>query len=241
MAGVLKALPFLFEGSEELVSWRAETFWEKEPETLEWLQFYADKKIEKLSFLDVGANIGFYSLFAASLNAFDQIIAIEPMEVNCERLLRNISLNKFQTIKVVSGALGAYETEGYFLSSDSRIASSGGQLLASAIVEENLRNLTKVKIFSGSSLLKSGHEKTIVKIDVDGSEYDVLVGLGHAFEMEKIVSVLVETNEQEERLIDGLLSKYGFKESLFFKNLKKHSTVRRKSSGSNLRNIIYER
>lgn len=58
-------------------------------------------------FIDVGANIGFYSLLAASANADAPVVAIEPYPVASARLRENAGLNSFRNIRVREAAAGA--------------------------------------------------------------------------------------------------------------------------------------
>ena len=57
-------------------------------------------------FLDVGANIGAYSLFVAGrADATARILAIEPQPAIYDRLVANIRLNGFSTIKAIDCAV----------------------------------------------------------------------------------------------------------------------------------------
>ena len=56
-------------------------------------------------FVDVGANVGYYSLLAEKLDAA-QIIAIEPCAPIAEQLRTNLELNGAQKIRVVESAAG---------------------------------------------------------------------------------------------------------------------------------------
>ena len=67
-------LPFAIDLSAEIPRFRAETFWSKEPETLEWINRNLDNKSNVDLFIDVGANIGIYSLYASVVNQGVSII-----------------------------------------------------------------------------------------------------------------------------------------------------------------------
>lgn len=62
-------------------------------------------------FLDIGANIGFYSLFASRIvGPAGVVIAIEADPYNCDRLKENIALNSCHNVEVVgSGVSDARE------------------------------------------------------------------------------------------------------------------------------------
>jgi len=89
-------VPFKFDQSSDLGRWRAETFWDKEPETIAWVESFRELSQENLDFIDVGANLGIYSLFALNTGAYGRIIAIEPMPLNFKTLKQNVALNGFE-------------------------------------------------------------------------------------------------------------------------------------------------
>lgn len=60
------------------------------------------------TFLDVGANCGVYSLFAArKVGSTGRVIAIEPIPTMQERIVFNASRNGFRNIELVRSAAGA--------------------------------------------------------------------------------------------------------------------------------------
>jgi len=72
----------------ELALWRARTLLTKEPETIEWIDGFADGDV----FWDVGANVGLYSVYAA-INRRVRVLAFEPSASNYMLLNRNIEIN----------------------------------------------------------------------------------------------------------------------------------------------------
>ena len=77
----------IFSTPNWITKWRAETFSDKEPETLEWID-----EIPKRSVLwDIGANVGLYTCYAAKRGV--KVFAFEPSVFNLEILSRNIFLN----------------------------------------------------------------------------------------------------------------------------------------------------
>ena len=77
----------VFHCPNDLTRWRIDTFFEKEPETLEWIdQFQPGDTL-----WDVGANIGLYSIYAAKRGC--KVLAFEPSSANYFVLNANIRLN----------------------------------------------------------------------------------------------------------------------------------------------------
>ena len=69
---------------------RVRRFFTKEPKTLEWIDSFGTQD----KFLDIGANIGIYSLYAAKKDL--QVYAFEPQALNFAELYTNIYLNDLQ-------------------------------------------------------------------------------------------------------------------------------------------------
>ena len=63
------------------------------------------------AFVDVGANIGYYSLLASRVNAGSPVLALEPHPIASERLAENAVMNSFDNIRVRAVAAG--EAEGF--------------------------------------------------------------------------------------------------------------------------------
>jgi FkbM family methyltransferase len=72
----------------ETTLWRAQTLLSKEPETIEWIDSFADGDV----YWDVGANIGVYALYAAMQPGI-RVLAFEPSPFNYYALCKNTALN----------------------------------------------------------------------------------------------------------------------------------------------------
>ena len=95
----------------QLLDWRVNTYFSKEPETLQWIDSFQEK--ENLIFWDIGANIGLYSIYNSLKHPKSTTIAFEPSSSNIRVLTRNISINNFEnSIKLMPIALN--NKENYF-------------------------------------------------------------------------------------------------------------------------------
>jgi FkbM family methyltransferase len=114
-------------------------------------------------FLDIGANIGGYSLFvAACAGGRARILAIEPQPEIFERLVYNIRQNPFATIKAIDCAVADRDTEiTLFIDPDNRGETSmriingdrdGSEIrvpakaLSSIVTEENFERIDAMKL-----------------------------------------------------------------------------------------------
>jgi FkbM family methyltransferase len=129
-------------------------------------------------FIDVGANDGYYTLFAARrVGPTGKVIAIEPSSRERAHLQRNLGRNGLDSVHVVSAALGAkagvvdlhlahgvhagHNTLGEFAHDDVERASSERvplETLDSVVARHGLRRVD------------------LVKIDVEGGEAGVIAG-----------------------------------------------------------------
>ncbi len=129
--------------------------------------------------LDVGANIGIYSVLAAACGA--RCVSVEPFPVNIVELRHNIEANELtDRIKVVEKAVGkAAETGRMAYSRD--IAGIGAQNIQSSdrFRHGKKRPEISVKIETVDNLIERGEipAPTFIKIDVDGDEANVFAGM----------------------------------------------------------------
>ncbi len=124
--------------------------------------------------LDVGANIGFHTLYLAELvGASGKVIAVEPMPVNFKALEKNIALNNFNQIITINSALSSKnETINIYLNPTQHNPG------AYNLFEEGEKN-TLINCVKGDDLLTelSVNKVALIKIDVEGFEFEVLKGL----------------------------------------------------------------
>ena len=235
-------LPFAIDLSAEIPRFRAETFWSKEPETLEWINRNLGYKSNIGLFIDVGANIGIYSLYASVVNQGVSIISIEPFSANCLELEKNISLNNKQNqIVALEVALSSRSGRGNLRIADDRLGSSGSQIeltddssFAQTVVETGDR-----LVDSKNDLLSQTGGKVMLKIDTDGNELDVLLGFRDSFGNGLIGTVLVETHPSNRHEIEIFLNSMGLQEDLSFLEIEGHSNYRRAEKGNTERTKIY--
>lgn len=151
-------------------------------------------------FVDVGANIGLYSLLAARrVGATGKVYAFEPSYREYRNLLNNIMLNDTGVIipnntaigekpAIVNIAIKKYQTGGNFISS----VKVGGKVISNTINMISLDN-----VFGASNDVID-----LLKIDVEGYELKVLKGMKGILEQEKVKMILVE-------ITDKFLAKFG--------------------------------
>ena len=127
------------------------------------------------TFLDIGANIGYFSLLAARFASEGKIIAFEPVSYLFEALEKNVALNNFIVIHPVKAAIGEKEEERiiYLSAADNTGMSSFQKPENYSGNYEMVKVLSLDSWFAGSGLIKAD----IIKIDVEGNELAVLKGM----------------------------------------------------------------
>jgi len=128
------------------------------------------------TFLDVGANIGFISLVAASFIGENGLVyAFEPHPETYKILEENIRLNSFKNICSMNIALGAEVSEAKIYDN-----LDGNRGSSSLIRPEGAskKNGKKIEIVTIDKLIEEYnlHIPSIIKIDVEGFELEVLKG-----------------------------------------------------------------
>ena len=187
----------------QLTDWRVETFFTKEPETLEWIDNFEKK--DKIIFWDIGANIGLYSIYSVLKNDNVSTISFEPSTSNLRVLSRNISINNLENkIKILSSPLSNKENQ--FLTMNEGDFVEGGALNAFGVNYDFEGKLfdSKMKYKVLGTTIKSLLDNNVleipnyIKIDVDGIEHLILEGAGNHLKDKRIKSLSIEINENFE-------------------------------------------
>ena len=165
------------------------------------------KKYNIQHFIDVGANIGIYSLRIGKKFPQININSIEPHPSAFKRLRANIELNKLSdTIRTHNIALSDVSGPG-FLSSAFDTQSGGAKVEQS---DHNRFNISKIKLERADNILKLRNERVAIKIDVEGFESRVLHGFGNLLCSNEIV-LQIEIFDQEYVKTSKLLEKNNFR------------------------------
>lgn len=132
-------------------------------------------------FVDVGANDGFYTVFAASrVGSNGLVVAIEPSTRERVKLKKNLSYNGLTNVRVVPAALGAAEGEAELkLAQDVHSGHNTLGAFAHADVLPASREQIAVDRLDAVVERLNLPRVDFVKIDVEGSEARVLAGAEH--------------------------------------------------------------
>ncbi|HET6244032.1 MAG: FkbM family methyltransferase [Bacteroidetes bacterium] len=175
---------------------------------IEKTETYFWKKIIKPGFiiLDIGANIGYYSLLASKLTGIQgKIYSFEPVKATFNKLLNNIQLNNFQNIFINNIAISDIEGEiELFVADDLNTGTSSITLHHNFSGQKEIAKSLPLDSFVQSN--KEIHKIDLIKIDVEGSEFHVLKGMKYVLsEFQPFILIeildeklnLVNTNKEE--------------------------------------------
>lgn len=138
------------------------------------------KNTKDRTFIDVGANIGYYSLLAASLMRNGSVVAIEAFPGIYEKLIRNIKINKEKNIRTVPFA--ATEKDCYINMYYAGPQNEGATTAVKSLAKTDTSVTIRGKPLS--MLLSEEEVRTmlIMKIDVEGAEFSVIKGMMSLFD-----------------------------------------------------------
>lgn len=145
---------------------------------------------------DVGANYGMFSTLAASLAFEGQVFAFEPDPRVFHQLQKNARAH--HNLEVVTYALGRREGTGWLRQPEHRT-----RCASLATDEADGQDVRPVPVRSGDSLVHAWAPRPdVLKIDVDGSELEVLDGMNETLKLARGCVVEPHTPEGHGRVLD---------------------------------------
>jgi FkbM family methyltransferase len=185
----------LFSTPNETTRWRVDSLYTKEPVTIEWLRSIPAGAV----LVDVGANVGMYTVFAA-LARDARVFAFEPESENYALLNENIRLNRLgdRVLAICAGLSDRTGIERLYLSKVGAGASCHSlgaevgfrlQPRAAAFVQGSIALRLDDLVIAGSLPTPE-----YIKIDVDGFEHGVIRGMEQTLRSGKVRSLIVELN-----------------------------------------------
>jgi FkbM family methyltransferase len=123
-------------------------------------------------FYDVGANVGFYSLLAATLTDPGRVYAFEPLPTNLGYLRKHLQLNKIQNVEVMEMAISNEVGMAFFETEETRamgrLQASGGARVRTSTLDA-LLNEERIA------------PPDCIKMDIEGGEFRALLGATECF------------------------------------------------------------
>lgn len=234
------------EVDTEFEEHRLQTLFTKEPETISWI---AELMSPGDVLVDIGANIGVFSLYAGIKHGGKvEVFAFEPAYHNFDKLCRNIVANGLSaSCRAYCLAIGD-KTGLDSISLVSEVSGSASHFVGAAepgmegkvMFEQGVMAVTLDEAVKSFGLPMPNH----IKIDTDGFEERVLAGGSETFRNPSLKSVLLEVTDvggARERIME-FMAAAGFRTDHPINTQENHSRARRqKSATNNIENIIFTR
>lgn len=196
----------LYAIANDHCAWRVKTIWTKEPDTIEWI----DSMSPGETFIDVGANMGIYTIYAAKRGL--KVHAFEPEAQNYSLLCRSIMINEFDVQAYCVALSDEWKPDSLYLSG----YMPGGSCHTFGVdldhrLEQRERPVGTLKqgclaVPLDDFSIAADH----IKVDVDGFEHKVIAG--GPLTLSRAKSVLLEINQNlpEHMRLVSLMHNLGF-------------------------------
>jgi FkbM family methyltransferase len=139
--------------------------------------------------LDIGANIGYYALLESKLvGETGTIYACEPVYENFRLLCNNVMINKATNIKVNSFAFGSKNGKGEIF-----VTQRCNCCTLRRNSQTNIIDVQQVPITTVDTFLKGKQTPTLIRMDVEGYEYEILKGMTETLKEDMMLLIEVHT------------------------------------------------
>lgn len=159
-------------------------------------------------FYDLGANIGLFSLLAASLvGPTGKVFSFEPDAEIAARLRRNVERNGFTNVTVIDAGIWSHSGEMAFARADQSSPDRG----TGALAVNTDRSTVPVRCVSLDDFTQSAARPDLIKCDIEGAEAEMLRGATNILRSHK-PSILCEIHsESNDRVCRTILQESGYK------------------------------
>ena len=146
------------------------------------------RNIDDGDFIDVGANVGFYSLMFCQYNR-GTAYSFEPLSYNIQMFEKNMELNRFNNYKMFEFGLSdhCHSSKIYYHAYNK---GAGGEMSGKSGIDLFLES-EKVKFDTLDNIQLQSNNISLMKVDVEGYEQDVIKGAEQTIRRE-MPEILVE-------------------------------------------------
>ena len=163
--------------------------------------------------LEVGANVGLYTMFGARAAPGHRYVAIEPNPASCGVLRRNLTLNGLEHVTVLEAAVvgaGAPPTVDLCFPDRDVYAASAGAFVDGAV--DLATPATRRLSVPAVAMPELVHGVELVKLDIEGLELDVLSSV-RRWLIDTAPTIVVEVRDDAvhlQRFLVDLVSEAGY-------------------------------
>ncbi len=135
--------------------------------------------------LDIGANIGAFSIYAAQ--TAEHVIAIEASTQNFQRLQKNIKLNALDNMSTIHACAASQDGKSTLNFHDVNNGMSSTLFKGPSKTSETVENITFKTLFEAHQI----ERLNFVKCDIEGGEFDVFSGANLPY-LSRVSSISME-------------------------------------------------
>jgi FkbM family methyltransferase len=185
------------------------------------------RNIQADTFIDIGANIGAYSIFLSSLDCIEKIYSFEAAPATFEELDKNVRLNDHvNKIKIFNTAISDSEKK-------LRFGIIGEYSGANSIIGTSIHETDKfvneilVDCVPLDTVITEKSKKLCMKIDVEGHEREVVIGARNTLHDNEAI-IQIENYDENDSSLSDLFESYGYKEiisigpDMYFTNMQEY-------------------
>jgi FkbM family methyltransferase len=148
-------------------------------------------------FYDVGAHIGVVSMYAAQLVGVDgRVFAFEAAPENASRLREHLTRNNLPQIRMIGCAIWSSRGRVRFERAPAQSSRNGGAVADQTTTERS--DTIEIDAVALDDFAQGNPLPTVIKIDVEGAEADVLQGSEEVFRRAKPVLICEVHNDRAE-------------------------------------------
>jgi len=160
--------------------------------------------------VDIGANIGIATAYFKNKYPNIRLIAIEASPINYDLLVRNIKHNAFYNILTLNNFVSSKTKKIRYYHNTKKPGSSFGKGYKSNYPSDLVEfDVETIKIDDVINDLNN----IVIKIDVEGAEYEILEDLANSVNISKVLEITAEVSTHNQAHFDSLnmvISKYRY-------------------------------
>jgi FkbM family methyltransferase len=166
---------------------------------------FRESNAKHMNILDIGANVGFFSMYIAKKFPNAVIYSFEPFPETFRKFTEHIKINGLTNIKPFNIAISDFEGTSKFYSFEW----SGCNTLIEGKFDENLHKVTEVECRSFESLpsLTGVNEFDFAKIDCEGSEYPIFFNSSDEMIM-RVKKYVLEVHNSDKYKKEDLIQRF---------------------------------
>jgi FkbM family methyltransferase len=172
-----------------------------------------DSIFRKKLAIDIGANVGLFTEYCLDME-FERVISVEP---------NPLAVQEFKKMHSDNPAVVLHEIALTGDGQDVNLSVNPGNTLVSSISKSISDNTVTVKSKTLDALMESFEEVDLLKIDIEGAEYDLLANTSEET-LKKASNIILEFHDNPDGKVLGILEKLesaGFNYQMYDESIKR--------------------